>query len=210
MTELVEAGTSSVCVYCKAVLPVGATFCPACRLHQRRWKNWIASLGYAPAVMALVASAAVYVWTTVEEAFGEDRVRIVTYRNPGVSVFANTGSGDIFLLRVELPDPDPSIVRVDTTARRREIATLDRSQPGGIVPTSLVACASFQQPGIEVVYDAKSPEAQLLMGRAKPTLEFRRSTAELVYLSTKSGLEKRQAFEVIRFCAIAQPRPGMQ
>jgi hypothetical protein len=154
--------------------------------------------------MALVASAAVYVWTTANGTFGDDRVRVIAYRNPGMSLFANSGSGDVFLLRVELPDPDPSVVRIDVPAKSHEMATFDRTQSGRVVPTSLDACSSFQEPGIEVVYDADSSEARLLVARAKPALEFRRSTAELVYLSARSGQEHRQPFEVIRFCAIEE------
>jgi hypothetical protein len=100
MTQLVE------CIACRAELKSGATICPVCKTNQSSWRNTTTFLAGVVGLLALVASAATYVGSGAvalwREHFWKDDVELIHFASAEKGLLANVGSGDIFVVQIEV------------------------------------------------------------------------------------------------------------
>ena len=85
------------CVACGQQIPKGVSLCSVCKSYQRNWKNHLQYSAGIVALIALVASALVWLWASRKDVWPRDDVRVVYASSLGSAVVANSGDRDVFV-----------------------------------------------------------------------------------------------------------------
>ena len=97
------------CIACKTDIKDNAIICPNCQSYQRAWKNQLRFLAVAVGLLAIVSSAATYIWGEVTEWNRQrkwhDSIEVIDFSRSGESSFLNSGDGEIFLSYIHLRAP---------------------------------------------------------------------------------------------------------
>jgi hypothetical protein len=92
---------NDICIACAREIPISAIVCSHCRTYQSRWRQSIVFWGSAVGLATLVLSAATFAVAQYQPVrqlfFWRDEVKVAHIRMPGVSVFVNSGDGDVYL-----------------------------------------------------------------------------------------------------------------
>ena len=93
------------CKYCGQKIPDSAIICHICRKYKDSWRNWIAVVSGAVALITLVLTGLSYVGKSFSDYYREknyaDRVAVAYFESPGLAGYINAGDKDVFLLMEE-------------------------------------------------------------------------------------------------------------
>lgn len=102
------------CTECKAEIDEDAKLCRYCQSYQDAWKNHFRFAAISAGLLAIIVSAGAYIWGEVvawrHQINWEDKLELVEFARCGVSIFINSGDGDVYLSYVHLGDNEEEIV----------------------------------------------------------------------------------------------------
>ena len=205
MTELVE------CIACRSELRPGATICPICKTNQSSWRNAVTFLAGVVGLIALVASAATYAGSGAVALWAEytwkDDVELIRFSSSEKGLIANTGSGEIFIVEIEVYYGGSSknfninqsvdkgkLASVEITKNNPIAMFLATDQPTG--PSEYIRSGKAEC-FVDVFMSVHAPPLERMRQFYKPRkLVMADATADVIFVSGKRGTLMRKHFPV--------------
>ncbi len=201
-----DAQKGKRCIACRSPLEIDATICPVCKSQQAAWRNTATFFAGLVGLLALLASAATYVVTSVaefrKEVSWKDDIAVVHFASNGNTLIANIGSGEVFVTLIEVyfgnssrhfvidtHVPQQKLVSVDTRTNKGE-STDGWAVAAAATPTTPADYRLTKQSGCirDLFMSSDHPHLQRIISHYKPRIVVTSEvTAMALFVAGKSG-----------------------